>query len=118
MFGPRLVVLRVATPEWQLAVRELASQCPIVLLDVSEPTENVIWEVEELTLRKIRPVLIGEYVRVLPLSAPGAPSGDRTALHARLAALLHGHEVLAYTVDPPGLNRFARALRSVLLERR
>ena len=116
VFGPRLVVLRVATPEWQLAVREFAARASVVLIDVSEPTENVIWEVEELTIRKIRPVLIGEYARVAPLAATGAAPGDRTALHARLAALLHGQAVLAYTTDPPGLRRFARALRSALLE--
>jgi hypothetical protein len=116
VFGPRLAVLRVATPEWQLAVRELASQSSVVLVDVSEPTEHVIWEVEELTIRKRRCVVIGEYARVMPLAATAPSPAERTPLQSRLAALLHSREVLAYTTDRAGLARFARALRGALLE--
>jgi len=49
--GPRLVVLRVASNVWQRAVRELASVCSLTLIDISEPTENVLWEFEELLTR-------------------------------------------------------------------
>src|SRR6187200_1229548 len=49
--GPRLVVLRVASNVWQRAVREPASVCSLTLIDISEPTENVLWEFEELLTR-------------------------------------------------------------------
>ena len=117
VFGPRLVVLRVATPEWQLAVRELASRASIVLLDVSEPTGNVLWELEELTLRKTPYVAIGEYAQVAHLAGASDERQGNGAIRTSMAALLKGREIVAYTTDEPGLKRFARALRGVLLER-
>lgn len=116
VFGPRLVVLKVATPEWQLAVRELAARASIVLLDVSEPTENVLWELEELVIRGTPTVLIGEHAEVARLAAPVAEGEVRDASSMSMRALLKGREILAYTTDPEGLRRFATALRSVLLD--
>ena len=111
--GPRLVVLRVASNVWQHAVRQLASICSLTLIDISEPTENVLWELEELIARHDgKYVLIGHHARAvaLAMSDPGL-----TPVERRLAALLAGQEVLAYTTDRQGLKRFARALREKLL---
>ena len=119
VFGPRLVVLRVASPVWQNAVSELASVSSLPLIDISEPTENVLWELEELTKRfGDRCVVIGHHEQLVALAA--MPSGDPGAapVERRLANLLDGREVLAYTTDRPGLKRFARALRGLLLTRR
>ena len=113
VFGPRLVVLRVVSGVWQQAVRRLAAITSLTLIDISEPTENVLWELEELITRHDgRYVLIGQHDRVAALAArdPGL-----TPVERRLAALLDGREVLAYTVDRRGLRRFARALRGTLL---
>lgn len=118
VFGPRLAVLRVASHVWQHAVRELASLSSLPLIDISEPTENVLWEIEELTKRfGDRCVLIGHYERVSALVT--LKPGDRglTPVERRLADLLDGREVLAYTTDNRGLKRFARALRGQLLTR-
>ena len=118
VFGPRLVVLRVASQVWQHAVTTLASLSSLPLIDISEPTENVLWEIEELTKHSgDRCVLIGHFDRVSALA--GLPRADRpfTAVERRLADLLKGREVLAYTADPQGLTRFARALRGLLLTR-
>jgi len=112
--GPRLVVLRVASNVWQRAVRELASVCSLTLIDISEPSENVLWEFEELLTRYDgKYVLIGHHARAVALatSDPGL-----TPVERRLAALLAGREVLAYTTDRRGLKRFARALRAKLIE--
>ncbi len=47
-----------------------------------------------------------------------APPGEApTSVEHRLADLLANREVLAYTTDPQGLKRFARALRGLLLTR-
>jgi hypothetical protein len=111
--GPRLVVLRVASNVWQDAVRHLASVCSLTLIDISEPTENVLWELEELITRhEGKYVFIGHHDRVAALASsdPGL-----TPVERRLAALLAGREVLAYTTDRRGLARFARALRHTLI---
>ena len=111
--GPRLVVLRVASNVWQHAVRQLASICSVTLIDISEPTENVLWELEELIARhEGKYVFIGHHARALALASsdPGL-----TFVERRLAALLAGQEVLAYTTDRQGLKRFSRALRDKLL---
>jgi len=111
--GPRLVVLRVTSNVWQHAVRQLASTCSLTLIDISEPTENVLWELEELITRHDgKYVFIGHHARATALatSDPGLTSVER-----RLAALLAGREVLAYTTDRRGLKRFARALRAKLM---
>ncbi len=118
VFGPRLVVLRVASPVWQEAVTELASVSSLPLIDISEPTENVLWELETLTTRfGDRCVVIGNHEQVAALDGllPDAPGA--TAVERRLARLLDGREVLVYTTDRHGLKRFARALRGMLLTR-
>ena len=45
-------------------------------------------------------------------SPAGAAASDTYG--ERLSRALEGHEVLAYTTDPKGLRRFARALRARL----
>jgi len=86
----------------------------MIVVDVSEPTENVLWEIQNM-LPQFGPrcVLIGHYDAVcrLATSDPPAPRGV-TAGH--LASLLDGREVLAYTNDEQGMRRFARALRANL----
>jgi hypothetical protein len=119
VFGPRLVVLRVASHVWQDAVRALAALSSLPLIDISEPTENVLWELEALTKRfGDRCVVIGHHERVAALAALPATDGGAASVERRLADLLDGREVLAYTTDRQGLKRFARALRGLLLTRR
>jgi hypothetical protein len=118
VFGPRLVVLRVASPVWQRAVTELASVSSLPLIDVSEPTEHVLWEIEELIRRfGARCVFVGEHERVSALAALAEGRSVQGSVEQRIARLLEGREVLAYTTDARGLKRFARALRGLLLSR-
>jgi hypothetical protein len=118
VFGPRLVVLRVASQVWQDAVTELASVSSLPLIDISEPTENVLWELETLTRRfGERCVVIGNHEQVAALAGLPSSNVGATAVERRLAALLDGREVLVYTTDRHGLKRFARALRGLLLTR-
>ena len=113
LFGARLVVLRVATPLWQQTVLKLASLSSVALIDVSEPTEHLVWEIKALAGARTRCVFIGRHDRVLRLTSIDASSDEPTR---RVAALLELEEVLAYTTDKPGRKRFAGALRSVLME--
>jgi hypothetical protein len=116
ILAPRLVVLRSAPEVWQQTVTRVASVALITIIDVSEPTENLLWEIQELTDRfGSRCVFVGQIDRVGWLSAaPGAPS-PRGASSAPLLRLLAGREVLAYRTDPRGQKRFARALQNRLL---
>ena len=114
VFAPRLVVLRVATPVWQETVKGFAEVSSAPLIDLSDVSKHVLWEIEELTrLFGPRCLLVGRHDRVgwLADSPAARPGSDEE----RLLRLLDGHEVLAYTTDRRGMRRFARALRARLL---
>jgi hypothetical protein len=114
IFSPRLVVVRVASDLWRRTVQQLASRAAVILIDVSEPTQNLLWEIQNV-LPEFGPrcVFVGHYDRVCRFATNGsnvAPHG----LAAQLASLLDGREVLAYTNDEQGMRQFARALRAKL----
>ena len=113
VFAPRLFVLRVATPVWQQTVKGFAAVCSTSLIDLSDVSEHVLWEIEEMT-RKFGPrcLFVGRYDRVAWLADPPARLGSD---EQRLLRLVDGHEVLAYTTDRRGIRRFARSLRANLL---
>lgn len=114
LFGARLVVLRVASSLWQQTVLRLAGLSSVVLIDVSEPTQHLVWEIESLAATHVPCVFIGHHDRVRGLAAQHEPADEQTR---RVARLLEGEEVLAYTTDAAGMRRFAGALRSLLMER-
>lgn len=114
VFAPRLVVVRVAAPVWRQTVEGFAEVCAAPLIDLSDVSENVLWELDELTRRfGSRCLLVGRNDRVAWLAHPPAatPGSDEE----RLLRLLDGYEVLAYTTDRRGTRRFARSLRTRLL---
>jgi hypothetical protein len=111
VFSPRLVVLRVDASVWQQTVNGVASVADVPLIDISEPTDNVLWEIEQLNARfGPRCVFVGEYPRVVHLGTR-APT-DPGAQHVQ--RLLDGRTILAYTTDVAGTRRFTRALRATL----
>jgi hypothetical protein len=114
LLAPRLFVLRVDSSIWHETVSRFARQTSVALIDISDPSPHLLWEVEELTLRTKTPcVFIGEYERVAPLGDDQVRS-DAEASFPQLALLLGQQEVLAYTTDREGQRRFARALRGKL----
>jgi hypothetical protein len=111
VFSSRLVVLRVDSSIWQLAVNGVASVADIPLVDISEPTDNLLWEIEQLDARfGPRCVFVGEYARVAHLGTPAPADGGVQ----QVQRLLDGRTVLAYTTDAAGTKRFTRALRGTL----
>jgi hypothetical protein len=115
LVAPRLLVLRVASSVWRETVSRFARASPVALIDISEPSDNLIWEMEELTLRtRTRCLFIGQYDRVAPLADP-ADTSHAEASFPQLAGLLEWEEILAYTTDSRGMRRFSRALRGKLL---
>jgi hypothetical protein len=110
--GPGLAVARVASPIWQPVVQRLATVSSAVLIDISEPTDNLIWEIETLKpAMRSRWILVGEQERLRRMSAS---SGKQSAPQAKLLQLLDGEQVLAYSGERRELRRFARSLRARL----
>ena len=104
VFGARLSVLTVNSAVWQQTVAGMADISAVPLIDISDPTENVMWEIEELVRRfGDRCVFIGAYGRLQELA--GQESDD---LMRRLSTFLDGRTVLAYTPDAEGTRRFVR----------
>src|SRR5207248_2749981 len=114
---PRLVVLRVASCVWQQTVQRLASVGSLTIIDVSEPTENLLWEIQELTTRfGPRCVFVGESDRLAQLAVSSEKGPLLGPINERLLLLLEGREVLAYVTSRRGVKHFARGLRAKLLE--
>ena len=112
VFGPQLVVLRVASSVWRQTVSRFASVSSLALIDVSEPTENLIWEIEELRDRtRTKSVFICEHRRAEEITS----ASSSRPFDGHVARLLELDEILAYTTDRRGRRRFARALRSKLI---
>ena len=106
VLAPRIVVARVADPLWQVFVRRMATVSDLVLVDVSRPTENLVWEVHALERDRVRWLPIGEVEKLHALGVDPAPAAEE------LRRLLSEREVLAY--DPRSLQTFAHGLRHSL----
>ena len=110
VFGARLCVLTVNSNVWRETVAGMAEICAVPLIDISEPTENVLWEIGEL-IRQFgdRCVFIGEAGRVHELI-----EGEADDVTRQLFTFLIERHVLVYTAGAVGTKRFVRALSSTL----
>jgi hypothetical protein len=116
-FAPRLTVLRVDGALWQQTVSGLAGVTSASVIDVSDPTEHLLWEISELErLCPGRWIIIGEHGRLRRWTEGSAPGTERDAIDARFERWLDGRAVLAYTTDRRGMRRFSRALYGMLLD--
>ena len=115
MMAPQAVVVRVVSKLWQEAVSDLAGQVRLVICDVSEPTDNLIWEVERMSARpEVKCVFIGNGPMVQKWAqATGEPDADTPA--SRMKSLLQEQTILVF--DPARRfpqRRFTRNLRNSL----
>jgi hypothetical protein len=116
VFSPRLIVLTVDSNVWQATVEVLATMSAVPLVDVSEPTENLLWEIETLKARYgDRCLFVGNIDRLGRFTGEDTPalSGSVTQ---RADALIDNETILAYRPDDRDAKRFARALRVKLRE--
>ena len=112
VFSPRLAVVRVAMPVWQQAGLHLASVCAAVVVDVSEPTDNLLWEIATLKPRlQTRFIVVADQEHLNTMTTGPAQGLE---IQQRLLHVLDGEEILAYSNDRAGRKRFARALRTRL----
>ena len=127
VFNPRLMVVRVDSSVWQATVARLADACDVMLFDVSQPSDNLVWELDTLLAKYADScVFIGELGtlrrhldRVVAhtysdgLDVEGRTTSPDTPV-VRVDRLLEGRTVVGYCADPAGLRRFRRALRAEL----
>jgi len=111
VLGSRLMVLRVSTPIWQQTVSGFATMCTVALIDVTSPTENVVWEIREMLHRfGQRCIFVGQYDRILTLYSDAPPD----SIASQVKILIQGHQILAYTSGDHNTRRFVKALRATL----
>jgi len=113
--GARLVVVRVASGIWKPTVTALANSSAAIVIDVSEPTQNLLWEITTIKPAfRSRWILVGRLQQVTRLTSPAA-YGDEQVPVVQLATLLDGEQILAYGGESRSdMKRFARALRAKL----
>ncbi len=114
LLAPRLTVLEVDSSVWQETVTAVAEVSNVIVVDVSVVTENLLWELNEVTRRIEAPVvLVGERDHVEQIAAervPDAIDPEAGARQGRMRELLEGRRILTYDTSWFGRIRFQRAL--------
>ena len=106
LLSRQATVVSVSQELWQEAVRVLARQANCVVMDVSEPSENVIWELNILTNAGISHVPVAEQERWRRIP----PDTQRLVCNS-------GHEVLTYEPsDQVQLKSFRRRVTKALFD--
>jgi len=84
---PRLLVVSTTDTFWRAAVKLAAEQTACPVIDVSEPSANLLWEVDQMLSKKGGPVVFtcnGEAVRHWRDQASAEGSAETVALAQRL----------------------------------
>jgi tetratricopeptide (TPR) repeat protein len=108
----RIAVVTVADALWRESVARFAEDASVVLIDVSQPTKHVIWEVEYLLDAGIPCVFVGAAPRLSYLTDRSSGGKLETVLRDKL----DGHTVVSYVPSHRKSARraFARAVRASL----
>jgi hypothetical protein len=110
VFSPRLMVVTVPGSFWREAIRGFAAVSKVAVIDVSHPTDPLLWEVATL-----KPLFAGRLVFVGARDLVGAlarpPHEIAGTPHGALAELLDGEEIVAYGPTEADRRRFTTALR-------
>lgn len=113
IFSPRLMVVRVASNAWKETVRKLAEKSSAVIIDISEPTENLLWEITALKpIIGSRWILVGERNHLLDVTSTF--SKEQSPVIQNLLNILENETVIAYTNEQNKRKFFARILREKL----
>ncbi|MGH1490805.1 MAG: hypothetical protein ACRBK7_15680 [Acidimicrobiales bacterium] len=96
LFAPRIAVVRSIDALWKEAVAGLADISDVVLIDISDPSESLLWEVQMLSRRPdVRLILIGAADKIEALKATGGHDADDRAV----LDVLGNRHVLVYRHD-------------------
>lgn len=113
VLAPRLIVARVGNEIWREVVIRLGNNFSLVIIDVSQSSEHLLWEIRTFKERK-NWLLIGLKSKLERLN--DTPHEDLSPHERELKELIDGEEVLAYD-DPRFLSAmivFSNALKAKL----
>lgn len=111
VISARLFVLRVDTAVWRDTVTEFGTDAAVPLIDITEPTEHILWEIDRMRERFGRGcVFVGQYERLGHLYVIPEPG----SITERLQQRLDDCEILAYRTSRRGARQFTNALRATL----
>ena len=115
VLAPHAMVANVSDELWRQCVSDIAARVPIILFDLSEPTSNLLWEIEHAQQAGLHGVFIAEAQRFegwhgrLTESEPDGPAN-------RVAQLVGDRAVLLYDCQQKfGGELFGANLRKSLL---
>lgn len=113
LFGRQAMVISVSDELWQLAVQSVARNANAVLVDVSDRSAHVDWELNFLQAENIPHVLIAEQPEAFHGSAIKA--GDDSARDLRNVSRSELEKVVGYDLaNAPGLKTFRRRVAAEL----
>lgn len=96
--APTLSVVKVVDELWRDAVTQLTEPSSVVVVDVSEPSDSLIWEIEMLARAGAATLFIADASRIATLVPADGSDGD-AAVRQQLRQLVDGREVLVYRAD-------------------
>jgi hypothetical protein len=110
VLAPRISVARVSDRLWQVVVRRLARSSDAVIVDISFPTDNLVWEVRSMLRARAWMIPIGRRDRLRAIAHDPAPAA------VELRRLLGDREVVGYDTEHPkafsdGLRRSLEVIR-------
>ncbi len=108
--APRAAVVTTDDAIWQPTVQAGVAAASAVVLDLSRPTENVLWEIEQILIPPAPPVaFIGEAEALKAWI--DVPPADRSPVVDRFHSLLQDRTILAYCMQTGAdLAVFSRSL--------
>lgn len=95
ILAPIATVIGVVDREWRETVAALADICDVALVDISEPSESIRWELDELRKSPIGIVLIAQEAKLSAWWDNVSPTLD-SDLRARLRQLAYGLPLATY----------------------
>lgn len=115
--GPEAVVAKVSDSLWRKCVSDVSELLGIVLIDVSDPTPNLQWEIERSRGEAQRCVFIAERSRLQSWIGGGTHDPAAATAGEAVAKLIGEDRVLVYEGDQKlGGASFRRSLQQVLRE--
>jgi len=114
LLQPQAVIAKVSDALWQRSIAAISDELGLVLIDISDPTSNLHWEIERARKAGIQCVFIAEQasLRAWLEYGPEAPDSSLRAdiikfVGEDLVLTYHGHESL-------GGARFRRSMAELL----
>jgi len=100
--APMATVVSVTDAEWQATVASIARMCDVTLIDISEPRENIRWELATLIEARVRVVLLAQREAIARWWETTGSDAD-AQLAAQMRSLASGLPLVKYDA-PERLN--------------